>query len=614
MTRIKILDDRTVNQIAAGEVIARPASVVKELVENAVDAQAGRIEVKVEEGGKNLVQVSDDGVGMSAADAELALQRHATSKISSPDDLLSLATLGFRGEALPSIASVSKLTLTTRSDGDLEGTKIVVEGGEVEERRTVGCPQGTVVAVKDLFFNTPARAKNLKKPSTEFRRVSRVFYAHALARPDIRFRLFHNGREVADTPGSGDLRDALLSLYDVDFARQLLEVCYQSDDGYAAEGYVGKPQVARRGRSRQFIFVNDRPVKCDAVRSALEQAFSGLLSEDRYPPAVLKLTCPPREVDVNAHPTKREVRFSHPEKMRKVVSEAVEGALQGAQLSPAVGEDDVRRVTSRLGSGAEREQSPDEDRESVNFAREQKSFYGTEGAESYDGPQAGPALSELAAQPGKGRFEERMAEKGSLPRFQRVIGQFGGDYVILEGPQAVYFVDQHAAHERVFFERFRAQIEGQTLLERQELAVPFNVSLTPEEMEIWRSHGDDLRRMGFESELFGPRSVMVTTTPAPLEGAKRRCKTLFGDILDLLGEKKAGRSDEELPLVNLEKAALMMAACKAAIKSNTRLAPEEAVQLIVDLNDCDDPYSCPHGRPTLLKLEAKDLERLFQRT
>lgn len=580
MGRIRILDEATINKIAAGEVVERPASVVKELVENALDAGATRIHVRLEGGGMQLVAVTDDGSGMSAADAPLAVQRHATSKITRAGDLESIRTLGFRGEALSSIGAVSRLDLTTRENGAVGGFCVVVRGGELIERTPVACAPGTSVEVADLFANVPARRKHLKGQATELDRCLRVLIGLALACPEVAITATHNGRQLLSTPGDGRFIDVIRALCGGGFAAQLVRV-----DAHEAEvtvsGYVGLPQLHRATRLHQYFLVNGRPVTGYPLREAVEEAFRDLLASHRYPVAFLHLELAAGEVDVNVHPAKLRVRIRDEGMVRRVVRDAVRGALLRGGPVPR--------------------------------------FHLGEEAASYD-PHAAPSAPALSPQvpaPWPGALPSwpqalPLDDAGAIPAAprewadSRVVGQVLQTYIVAEGRGSLYLVDQHAAHERVNYERLLARMQGGRPCGRP-LAAPAAVELSRPQMEAWRACREGIAAAGFVAEPFGDDAVLLREAPSLWTGAS--FEQAFVDLLDGLLSARAERANgyEEM-------ARLTVKACRSSVRANDALSIPEMQQLLQDLSLTENPYSCPHGRPTLVEIDLGELRRRFGRS
>lgn len=550
MGRIRTLDADTVGKIAAGEIVEGPSSVVKELVENAVDAGARRVAVAVREGGAAAITVVDDGCGMDPDDVELAFQRHTTSKITRAEDLAAVATMGFRGEALPVIAAVSRVTLVTRPPGGDRGTEICLEGGRILSVKEAGCPPGTTVTVEDLFFNLPPRRKSLRSPRAEASRVARVVSWLILARPEVAFRLQSGEREVLGSPGSGRPLDALVAVVGVGDAALMLGV-----DRPPVTGYLGEPDLHSRLRSALVTVVNGRPVRDRVVAAAVEDAYRALLPVGRYPVGAVWLELAGEEVDVNVHPAKLTVAHRDPQAVRRAVTAAVLEAL-----------DRVPRARRLWPSPL----PPQVAEEPISYGRPVQQAIWEEGAGGVDA--------------GAWDF--------------RVIGQAHRSYLVLEGPDGVYLVDQHAAHERVTYEQLAenpAPREGTQLL-----AIPEVVRLRPED----RGSSDELlellERAGFVLEPFGGDSLLVRGVPAPV------ADVAGAEYLREVLENLEGGADPDA----LRRA---MSACRASLKARTILSGEEMEALVRQLGATRRPQTCAHGRPTLLKVGLDELERRFGR-
>ncbi|MFZ5814205.1 MAG: DNA mismatch repair endonuclease MutL [Bacillota bacterium] len=631
MPVIHLLDERTANQIAAGEVVERPSSVVKELVENSLDAGARRIIVEVEEGGRSLVRVTDDGCGMAPEDARLSLQRHATSKIRSAEDLQAIATMGFRGEALPSIASVSRFELITRPAEQLAGYRLWVEGGAVLEEGEYGCPPGTRITVRDLFYNVPARLKYLKTNATEMGQISDMLTRLALANPDVAFR-FHSGQaQVFATPGTGQVLDAAVGLLGREVVKELLPV--ECADGAARIwGYVGRPSVARAGRNHQYFFVNRRAIRTINVRYALEEAYAHLLPNGRYPVAILFIEVPPREVDVNVHPAKAEVRFEREREVRGAVYKATRQALGASLLIPGttISPDGEVSVPDRAGERAAVERGtgsrPAEGSppagsggaprqvsfrlDAVQTSREEAAAYTLPAGglqailEGRSGGSAG------ADPPPEALWTESPAPSAGheLIRSLRPLGQVHRSYIACDGPEGLYVIDQHAAHERIFFERLYRYAEAQTA-PVQPLLFPITLDLTPAQMALWQENAAIFRESGFEAEPFGGSTLLIQGVPSGL--GSEHVARLVSDFLDRLQENRVppGTAVTE----RRRRVVAAMAACKAAIKARDALQPEDVAALLRDLAACESPTTCPHGRPTVICVGIPELEKRFKR-
>jgi DNA mismatch repair protein MutL len=689
MTEIHELDDETVDRIAAGEVVERPASVVKELVENSIDADASRVQVAVAAGGTERIAVSDDGVGMTEDEVRLAVREHTTSKIRDIDDLESgVGTLGFRGEALHAIGAVSRLTVRTRKRGAARGTELRMEGGEVVAVEPAGCPEGTTIVVEDLFFNVPARRKYLKQESTEFSHVNGIVSGYALANPDVAVSLEHDGRETFATDGQGDLRSAVMAVYGREVAASMIPVGADANPGGPLDGVrglVSHPETTRASREYVTAFVDGRYVTASAVREAVVEAYGRQLAADRYPFAVIFLDVPAGTVDVNVHPRKLEVRFADEDGVRAQVADAVEDALLAEGLlrsaaprgrsqpeqtaidpdagdgsgsdgsgtdGPAVGIDgpgdgtdgppteaEVDEHGATAAGTAPRGETDGDGDTSMRSEREQADtgtdtpadVAGQTPRTGHDGTGAGgpgaqggisPPETEGSGgrerapdDPHGGKFRatpDQATLDGSdqTPEFERlpamrILGQVHDTYLVAETDDGVVLVDQHAADERVRYERLREELTDEVVT--QALAEPVEVALTPAEAELLREHGEALARLGFHADLVddGEPRARVSTVPAMLADTGPE---LARDLLAAFVEgDPAGTIAERVDDL------LGDLACKPAITGNESLTEGTVVDLLEALDDCENPYACPHGRPVLVELAADEIEARFER-
>lgn len=569
--QIRVLSSQLAARIAAGEVVERPASVVKELVENSLDAGATAVSVEIRGGGLELIRVVDNGSGIPTGDAELAFHRFATSKLPLDGDLDSITTLGFRGEALPSIASVSNVLLISRPADQPGGVVVEVAVGDVIRTAPQGSSPGTSIAVRDLFQNVPARLKFLKSPSAEATRVQTVLHQFALAFPEVRFHLDVDGRASFTSSGNGELRDACSAVYGTKTAKALLEVVSESDgiNPIGVHGLIGPPDVSRASRSYINLLVNRRWIQSRALTYALEEAYQGFLMERRHPLAVINITVPPGEVDVNVHPAKLEVRFLHERDVFATLQRAVRGAL--VALAP------VPNVRS-------------------NFASSRPSS--TAAARSLEGHQSQQALSLFAPVEGA---DATPTPRGIVPSL-RVLGQVQSLYIVAEGPEGMYLVDQHAAHERVLYEKVRREISDrapqiQGLLESVVVELP---AILEESLE---AHRDEWTMYGFDLENFGPHSYLLRALPSSLKDADP--EEAFRSILEEVGRGESKMDWEEKMVCSI--------ACHSAVRAGKTLSREEMESLLLQLEASDQPNTCPHGRPTMVHLSAAHLQREFGR-
>jgi DNA mismatch repair protein MutL len=595
---ISVLPDNVAAQIAAGEVVERPASVVKELMENALDAGARNVSIEMLEGGQRQIKIADDGCGIPAAEAELAFHRYATSKLTTIHDLDHIATLGFRGEALASIASVSRITLITRAPGETYGTRLQLDGGRIIAREVVGAPQGTVLIVENLFYNVPARLKFMKKESTERSHVGALVSRYAMAYPHVRFNLVHGDQEVLRTTGSSNLRDALVSVYGLDTVEQMIEIAPREDDRHREDlpaisisGYVGLPSLNRSNRNQITVFVNGRWVQDSSLTYAIVQAYHTMLMTGRYPVVVLMVNLPPEDVDVNVHPTKSEVRFRRPDAVFSMVQRAVRRTLVDNAPPPNV-RSEVLWGSPEMAMRRERiAQITTERINQLGLAMDMESP-GQYGQHRSEAPS--DAANESPARPRR---------KREIPML-RVVGQVGATYIIAEGPTGLYLIDQHAAHERVLYEQFMAE-RSTAPAASQELLEAIAVDLLPEHIALIQANLEELRAAGFKVEPFGRSTVQIRAVPALVSQSDP-----VQALLAAVGEIECG----EAPLEATAEEKLIARVCKqAAVKAGQVLSVTEMEALVRQLEACQSPRTCPHGRPTMLHMSAEDLAREFGR-
>ncbi|HXK41858.1 MAG: DNA mismatch repair endonuclease MutL [Anaerolineae bacterium] len=600
---IQLLPEDVAARIAAGEVVERPASVVKELVENSLDAGATRIEVETLEGGHKLLRVSDNGEGIPAAEVTLAFRRHATSKLSSAEELFNILTLGFRGEALASIASVSQLTCSTHHREELTGTQLRIAGGEIIAQHAIGRPPGTEMRVEELFYNVPARRKFLQSPRTERRHIDAFLTRYAVAYPCVAFTVLHDGQEVLRTTGNGAQREALQQVYGPDLGDSLLEIApeWSADGALHVYGYVGPTTVHRSNRGYITLFVNGRWIEDMRLTYAVIQAYHTLLPVNRYPVAFLLLEIPTEDVDVNVHPAKTEVRFRDPDAVFRAVQRAVratvirEAPVTAAWQPPATSAAPV--PDGEIPSSPEREVTQNALWADLAQLRPAPQFTPLE--------RRSPDTTEAAA-PTSYRHSDRTPEDPAAAKLPplRVIGQAVTTFIVAEGPDGLYLIDQHAAHERVLYEQLlSAWAEG--AVPSQPLLEPVNVTLPAEDAARLEERLSTLAELGLTVEPFGPNSFLVRAVPALLAQAAPG---------DLLADIAAAELDHSPVRESLE-AQVMRRICKrAAIKAGQILSREEMETLIYQLEQCRNPRTCPHGRPTILQISVEQLASQFERT
>jgi DNA mismatch repair protein MutL len=580
--RIKVLDADTANQIAAGEVVERPSSVVKELVENSIDAASSQIEVKIEEGGITFIQVVDNGSGMSRRDCELAFLRHATSKLSSADELPRIGTLGFRGEALPSIAAVSKLSLISKMSGQLEGTLIELEGGILKEIQPIGCPSGTNVQVRDLFFNTPPRKKFLKTPATEASHAAGIVQKLALAHPEISFKFFHNHRLNFSSPGTGRLIDVLFGIYGLDIANNLIPLEY-TDSIYRITGYLGKSYFHRSSREHQVFIVNGRFVRSAVFQRALDAAYGSSIPNRRYPMAVIFLELNPEYVDVNVHPTKMIVKFADENGLLSILVDAFKKGLQSASHIPYFPAKNLADEKTLVQEPVQSYEQTTWDAFIASQAVEKSAVF-----QEKEETAAGLETAILYPAPCRG--------KSSFPVL-RAVGQIHGTYIIA----------QHAAHEIIKYEELLEKSEGCSL-HAQALALPQTMEVSPLEHQLLIEQIVLLRDLGIILEQFGKNTYLIRALPPELGAQDGIC--LVKDILEML---QAGNANRRMG-GEMRQEFLKLIACKQAVKAKKQLTLPEQQSLLEKLGKLKNPYTCPHGRPVLIHLSISELDRRFQRS
>lgn len=556
--RIQLLPEDLINKIAAGEVIERPASVVKELVENSIDAGATRITVDIQGAGRKMIRVADNGHGMTREEVEISVQRHSTSKINSLDDLFNIQSLGFRGEAIPSIASVSKIDILSQSDG--AGTRLKIEGGKQLSLENAGAPKGTTVTIKDLFFNTPARKKFMKSPATEMGHIGNIVSKYALANPNISFELISDGKPLLSTPGSGKLRDAAIAVYGVDLVKGLVEFEFKFRLG-KIHGLISLPTLTRVDKNYETFFVNKRYIRNFLLNRALEEGYRTLIPGNRYPVAILFIDIDPKQVDVNVHPAKREVKFVKTNEVMQAISDAVRNAL--------VKDDQNTR-------------SPEREDQIIGISDENNFLFNST--------------------PYVPNQELEIEVSGIQPLFP--IYQYKDTYIICTDGEELVLIDQHAAHERIIYDRLSKQ-KGEN--KKQSLLIPENIELGPSDKAVLAENMDQLKDYGFEIEEFGNNSYIIRSVP--VLSAKTSPKQLLTDLISDLGN--LGKSSRlEIKKENVRK----LLACHSAIKAGDKLTVEEMNQLIRDLYTTENPLTCPHGRPTMIRIGKEELEKRFGRT
>jgi len=645
MSKIRVLADHVANQIAAGEVVERPASVAKELVENSIDASATRISLEIEAGGSRLLRVIDDGEGMVRDDAILAFERHATSKISRSEDLSAIATLGFRGEALASIASVAKVELVTRREDAAAGTRVVIEGGRLRDVKDAAHPRGSTVVVRDLFFNVPARRKFLRSEATETYHLTNLVTHYALAHPEIAFNLAHNGREVLAASPAKDLRERAYQIFGQQFLDNLLEVNGGYPEVARVRGYVSAPRDRRTSRDAQYLFVNGRFVRDRLLGRALSEGYRSILPHGVYPAALLFVETPLEEVDVNVHPAKTEVRFRRAAAVSDALREAVRTALASAgyqearsaaaasaealspritpvEPPPALAETSTAWVADPGTRRVSDDWEPVVEQPKIDFASLASAGASVENMEEVITEQSSPPVvdqqgrqarelnqaitgdGELPPLASANKFV-RPATSASLSPNIRPLGQLDESFIVAIDDEGLLLIDQHVAHERILFDKYR-DLETNRQVEVQNLLVPETFDLTPAQTIAFDLVAGELESYGFELMRLSGRTVAIKAVPASIPPAEAR--NILTEVLEAVDSEKRGTARETL---RDEIAASL--ACHAAIKVNTPLAPEKIRWLIDRLIVTSSPTTCPHGRPVILRLTTRDILKGFHR-
>ena len=606
MSKIKILPEILSNKIAAGEVIERPSSVIKELVENALDADSTKIIIEVENGGRSLIRVSDNGSGMNRDDALLASERYATSKIYKDEDLFSINTLGFRGEALPSIAAVSKFGLVTRDRTSQTGTDVVIEGGTIKKVSQIGAPLGTMVTVRQIFFNMPARRKFLKTVNTEIGHIADAVTSIALGRPDIQFRLIHNGKVIKNWSATADEVGRVMDVLGKDIKNNLNKIEVTSDF-LTVKGWISSPRITRSTSRGIYLYVNRRVVRNRVIQHALFQGYGSRLMKGQFPVAVIFIHVPSDQLDVNVHPTKHEVKFAQQKKIHAAVAGIVAEKLRLAdqpQWRPkSFPEPDPMDVKSRISETVPHFSIPKKEVSTRYPAtRTQHPASSTQHPVSSTQQSESPWKQDLRFTPTSGQ-----AELWAKKRFGdlKVIGQFHDTYILCESSDRIVLIDQHAAHERIIFEQLKKRSQA-SKKSAQKLLIPETIDLGYREAEILEKLIPDLNELGLEIEPFGGNTFVVKSVPALLEN--KEVKPLVIEIVEKTAQTGFAPG--------LEKAidqCLILMACHGAIRANQKLSDEQIKGLLEQLDQCDQPSNCPHGRPTWISWSIKDLEKSFKR-
>ena len=637
MRKIAVLDQNTIDKIAAGEVVERPASVVKELVENAVDAGSTAITVEIKDGGISFIRVTDNGGGIPKEQVPLAFLRHATSKIQRVEDLLWISSLGFRGEALSSISAVSQMEVITKTPEALTGVRYIIEGGQEKALEEIGAPNGTTMLVRNLFYNTPARGKFLKTAMTEAGYVSSYIEQLALSHQNISFKYMVNGQTRLHTSGNANLKDVIYGIYGRDITRELLPVSIERP-GIFISGFIGKPVVARGNRNFENYYINGRYVKSKLLMKAIEEAYKPFMMQHKYPFVCLHYTIEGEAIDVNVHPTKMEVRFQNQGAVYNATYDMIQEALSGRELIPQVEleKKQAKPVQQKLSAPEPfetgfKQQTVRQQPAAPSYLKEEPAAYVPEVAKA-------PEMSQISRQVGirpavhvevketqqekpkeepkntvehtvvqqpkqMELFDDKLLSKEARSR-HRIIGQLFDTYWLVEYENTFYIIDQHAAHEKVLYEKFMKEFSNRDIVS-QMVSPPQVISLNLQEDMLLKAHMEVFQELGFEISEFGGREYSIHGVPADLYGCS--VQDFFVEVLDGLENENTKQVSELLA------GKIATAACKAAVKGNNRLSFEEADQLIGQLLGLDNPYHCPHGRPTIVSMSKYELEKKFKR-
>lgn len=621
MREIAVLDQVTIDKIAAGEVVERPSSVVKELVENAIDAGASAVTVEIKDGGKTFLRITDNGSGIPKSQVPLAFLRHATSKIQKVEDLQEISSLGFRGEALSSISAVSQVELITKTASDMAGVRYMIEGGIEKSIEEIGAPEGTTFLVRNLFYNVPARNKFLKTAATEGGYISSLMEQMALSHPEVSFKYMMNGQVKLHTSGNGNQKDVIYQIYGRDITRELLEIHFENEL-LEIHGYIGKPTVSRGNRNFENYYINGRYVKNRILMRAIEDAYKGFLMQHQFPFVSLQISMTGNGLDVNVHPTKMEVRFSREQEIYQILYRVLSDALYQRELIPEVSferEQPKKKEEPKLSRASvpepfekSRLQQPMQ----TKVLRETASYPAaavkpTEVTEKSVKKAPEQKITEQRPAPQENFHQESFLEQPMLSvqarRQHKLIGQLFDTYWLVQYEEAFYIIDQHAAHEKVLYERIVKELKSRNI-HAQYLSPPIVISLSMEEEELLKAHKQLFEEFGFELEHFGGKEYNIRAVPANLYGVDQ--KALFLELLGNL-DKDLDKDGKQTPDILLHK--LATAACKAAVKGNQKLSSAEADRLIDELLQLDNPYHCPHGRPTIISMTKTELEKKFRR-
>ena len=592
MKNINILDSNTIDKIAAGEVVERPSAVVKELVENSIDANADAVTIEIKDGGISFIRITDNGEGIDRSQVKKAFMRHATSKIKSVEDLISVTSLGFRGEALSSISAVGKVEFLTKTKTDFIGTRYVEEGGRECVFEDAGIPDGTTIIVRDLFFNVPARKKFLKSPSSEGNNITELIEHMILSHPNISFKYIYNGNVKLQSSGKNDIKSCIYNVYGRDIANGLIEVKSIRDD-ISIHGFIGKPELARATRNFEIYFVNNRFIKSTLIDRALEEAYKDYLMLHKYPTVFLYFEIPSHLIDVNVHPTKREIRFFEGEALKCYIVDVIKNALINKELIKEIVEEHHEKPSVK------ESEINKEPFETINHIIESSynNYYSSEIEKEDESTDINDKNEQLTL------FDDKFISEESIKK-HRIIGQLFNTYWLIEFENKLFIVDQHAAHEKVNYERLIKKLRNNENCS-QNIYPPIVVSLSNAEAQYVTKYNENFLNVGFTIEHFGGLDYTISTVP--MELLSQNPADYFHEMLDELME---GKNSKETETVNLKIATM---ACKASVKGNMHLSVFEADKLISELLTLENPYNCPHGRPTIISFSKYEIEKMFKR-
>lgn len=602
---IHVLDKNVADKIAAGEVIDRPVSIIKELVENSIDAGADNITIQIKNGGKSYIRVTDNGCGILPEDIKIAFKRHATSKISSVQDLDSIKTLGFRGEALASICAVSRVELISKTSTNKIGRRLIAEGSEIILDEGCGCPDGTTVTVRDLFYNVPARKKFLSTDNGESRRIIDMISRMALSYPDIKMTLINGNSKVFSTQGKGNILNSIVSIYGNDTARDLIPLDNRQN-GYIIRGYVSAPSSSSSSRSRQIYCVNGRIVSSKVIEKAVDEAYHDKLFHGRYPAVFLFLSVPPLKLDVNIHPTKKEVRFDDESEIRDFVSSSIRKALYSMQSLPQIRAEDIKQPINISEKTKEEKEGQNKVlKETVSLKEEQINIKSMLHSLRKDVEEKNIKSSQETTETEKHDEPDKNKIYANGPDFTQLecMGTIFNTYILASDETDFYLIDQHAAHERVFYERLLSQYDSSEKA-MQKLLIPINMNVAahvPQTESEWIEH---LANMGYDIEYFGNKMYIIRQIPAFMQISE--AEDFLKDIFAQIDEKPDLRDKRALDKI-------IMRSCKNAVKGGDHLSPDEIRGLLKDLSECENPFSCPHGRPTFIRMRKYEIEKMFKR-